>query len=510
MEFIFIVLSWMILLVPGFDDSVPSTGDKIFKIETSPEIVQSITIQSDEPFDFSGLDIQLKQNSTGTLDLKIPKNLPHPASYIGFWAYDERPIILSDGFEIGYDVVEDPCYSHYRIPIDGNTNLEILYAVILTGSWQLYSPIQFDENNSCYNEVFYKKLLSPLKQFKSGISIEEIKCKESLVLVTKYDGSPACVKPETIPKLIERGWIDSIEYYNRQCENSPWVCSQHPEDLIDNNTSKHDDANLQSGKFYAQPQLTSAIIKKDSTVRVHLFSYAVTEYSDGDWVQDFDEMPKNSKIGIVEKSADNAKTFASSGHEILPNGITAELLLEEGYYVVYLTADSDSEAGKYELSIVSIDESGSVIEKPLYLTIVEQPSTKSPQEKILRVVSKANSSWIDFDNISEQEYWKIQESRKPWPPVPILDITDNNIHPTVRKLIDVMWDQIGKYHPYEYDKNILVKDTRITSLESDHRAISDWLKKIHDEQFKRNLDDSSTNYIKYQDKIYTFGGGIVD
>jgi hypothetical protein len=47
---------------------------------------------------------------------------------------------------------------------------------------------------------------SPLQQFKSGISIDKIQCKEELVLVTKHDGSPACVKPETKIKLIERGW----------------------------------------------------------------------------------------------------------------------------------------------------------------------------------------------------------------------------------------------------------------------------------------------------------------
>ncbi|MCH7561250.1 MAG: hypothetical protein IIC67_07805 [Thaumarchaeota archaeon] len=49
--------------------------------------------------------------------------------------------------------------------------------------------------------------IAPLKQFKSGIAIDEIQCKESLILVTKHDGSPACVKPETKIKLIERGWV---------------------------------------------------------------------------------------------------------------------------------------------------------------------------------------------------------------------------------------------------------------------------------------------------------------
>ncbi len=50
-------------------------------------------------------------------------------------------------------------------------------------------------------------ILSPLKQFKSGIPIDKIQCKESLILVTKYDNSPACVKSETKTKLIERNWV---------------------------------------------------------------------------------------------------------------------------------------------------------------------------------------------------------------------------------------------------------------------------------------------------------------
>jgi len=59
---------------------------------------------------------------------------------------------------------------------------------------------------------------SPLKQIKSGIVIDEIQCRESLVLVTKHDDSPACVKPETKQKLIERGWAD--EYTVVKCTPS--------------------------------------------------------------------------------------------------------------------------------------------------------------------------------------------------------------------------------------------------------------------------------------------------
>lgn len=50
----------------------------------------------------------------------------------------------------------------------------------------------------------------PLIQFKSGVPIKKIKCKEGLESILKSsDGSPACVKPETKQKLVERGWTKS-------------------------------------------------------------------------------------------------------------------------------------------------------------------------------------------------------------------------------------------------------------------------------------------------------------
>lgn len=52
--------------------------------------------------------------------------------------------------------------------------------------------------------------VSPLKQFRSGMSSNEIQCKENLTLVQKYDGSPACVTESTKQKLIARGWIERL------------------------------------------------------------------------------------------------------------------------------------------------------------------------------------------------------------------------------------------------------------------------------------------------------------
>ena len=46
----------------------------------------------------------------------------------------------------------------------------------------------------------------PLEQFKNGIPYPEIECNHGLHLTQKYNGSPACVKFETISELIKREW----------------------------------------------------------------------------------------------------------------------------------------------------------------------------------------------------------------------------------------------------------------------------------------------------------------
>jgi serpin B len=56
--------------------------------------------------------------------------------------------------------------------------------------------------------VVIEIILSPLKQFKLGIPIDEITCKERLELVIKLsDDSPACVTHSTFEILKQRGWI---------------------------------------------------------------------------------------------------------------------------------------------------------------------------------------------------------------------------------------------------------------------------------------------------------------
>jgi len=86
---------------------------------------------------------------------------------------------------------------------------------------------------------------APLKQFKSGITIEEIKCKDNLRLILKTgNNSPACVKPETIPKLIKRGWGEPA-----------------PEPEIQQNTTN--ETNFDSEKYYEEFGSGSPLIYKN-------------------------------------------------------------------------------------------------------------------------------------------------------------------------------------------------------------------------------------------------------
>lgn len=68
-------------------------------------------------------------------------------------------------------------------------------------TWQLV------DDDWTFDNMHMKTISSPLQQFKSGLPIDMIQCDEKLQLILKTKNSnPACVKSETMQKLIERGW----------------------------------------------------------------------------------------------------------------------------------------------------------------------------------------------------------------------------------------------------------------------------------------------------------------
>ncbi|MEM2160927.1 MAG: hypothetical protein QXN55_08245 [Candidatus Nitrosotenuis sp.] len=60
------------------------------------------------------------------------------------------------------------------------------------------------------NDLVSPPVLSPLKQFKSGIPIEQIQCKQGLMLVKKYDNTPACIMLSSLSELNFRKVVDCV------------------------------------------------------------------------------------------------------------------------------------------------------------------------------------------------------------------------------------------------------------------------------------------------------------
>ena len=74
-------------------------------------------------------------------------------------------------------------------------------------------------NYFSYDPDFFKGIvngITPLKQILFGIPIEKIRCFDNLVLIQKHDGTPACVKEQSIPRLMEQNWIK--DNTKQQCE----------------------------------------------------------------------------------------------------------------------------------------------------------------------------------------------------------------------------------------------------------------------------------------------------
>lgn len=70
----------------------------------------------------------------------------------------------------------------------------------------------FNNNGIKSKTQYIDKISSPLKQFKLGIAVNEIRCNTGFQLVIKSeDSSPACVKPNTANMLIERGWAKALQ-----------------------------------------------------------------------------------------------------------------------------------------------------------------------------------------------------------------------------------------------------------------------------------------------------------
>ena len=90
-----------------------------------------------------------------------------------------------------------------------NVRLDTTFTPNEMGKYGKRYTASFGGGEMVWGFPIIEKGATPLKQFYSGIQSDKIQCNDALVLIQKYDDTPACAKPDSIPKLIERGWAKS-------------------------------------------------------------------------------------------------------------------------------------------------------------------------------------------------------------------------------------------------------------------------------------------------------------
>jgi len=142
----------------------------------------------------------VKEN--GLFELKIPLNYPYtnfPNVTIG-----QIYVVMINNENVGHIFGPsrlDECFFGFSIPFSGNVHMDLAPGVIPE-----HFPYHGDEvPPHCIKETILS--IPPLQQLKSGISANDVVCKESFELIFKSkDGSPACVKPASLTKLVAWGW----------------------------------------------------------------------------------------------------------------------------------------------------------------------------------------------------------------------------------------------------------------------------------------------------------------
>ena len=163
-----------------------------------PYLITSGTVNEISIFcDSASAIVLFTSDKSGELILDIPRSmLDTRHNNIKFF-------VLLDGEEINFEETSHVNSREIAIQFDpGSYDLEIISA------WGIISlDIEKFACKTIHNPP-YSHILPPLKQFKSGVQIDEINCREDLVkVVKKSDNMPACIKSESKSKLIQRDWI---------------------------------------------------------------------------------------------------------------------------------------------------------------------------------------------------------------------------------------------------------------------------------------------------------------
>lgn len=188
--------------------------------------------------DAQSVIIAVNLDSSGILTVDVPKKAVNAFSSCD---HEDVLFVLANGEEIPHDEIRntEKIRSLY-IPFPSNSEeIEII------GNFVSQMPESRSDCGYLYEN--HRINITPLQQTKIGISAQNVICEENLELVIKNNAIPACVKLESVPRLIERGWLEK-SYQEFSKNNSDYTIKEMPV-LTDTNNHAVDYSVDEKGKI---------------------------------------------------------------------------------------------------------------------------------------------------------------------------------------------------------------------------------------------------------------------
>lgn len=191
------ILVTTVVLFPNVIHAEESCGSDRSSIDLKYSIQGGTVKAICHDIEIPSLLVFINSTDKGNLNLEVLRDVYDPRNED---CSDATYFVLVDRNEVPYNVQKFFNSRIFTIPFElGSSEIEIV-----AGPSVMSRPYLI-EGKTCPPLV--DDILPPRQQITTGILSQDVVCKEGLKLIFKSkDNSPACVKPETADKLVERGW----------------------------------------------------------------------------------------------------------------------------------------------------------------------------------------------------------------------------------------------------------------------------------------------------------------
>lgn len=145
---------------------------------------------SNQVFDISGVFFKKSSDGANTFEDALDLNKFNPAPHD---MYDPQIIVSKNNIYVIADTLDRGNEIFFVASHDNGTT----FGKVL--------------NINNYDSHMIKTIIdSPLKQLRSGIEAQNVKCNNGLELVVNSQKSPACVRHVSLPRMLSQGWVYGI------------------------------------------------------------------------------------------------------------------------------------------------------------------------------------------------------------------------------------------------------------------------------------------------------------